>query len=323
MDEGLNNLAAAADYMHEMTTGDASQQEGIDRISHQLVLQRLRYDYFYSTMDQEYFKDNEFIPVVQHIGYDIRQPIRRSTLSEIRRLMAKEIGTPRRFSAAFIRKERKRLWDTRKLIRFASYDTRSSPSPPTLNPLTIHKGDAVIVYSKVNKILCRGRVMSEGPFYSESRGYLITLDNPLLRNEWCNDYDIKVVAREHADAVSLESQSSGSHMTESIHEYIDHAKTAVVNVIDLRSGDTEYSAPVLDTIVRCVALILWMKKSVNLSSAGKEDIEELSRQAMNYVTAELQDLSSDDKDAICRELQGAIRQVFSLVIENESPTNAL
>lgn len=323
MDDGLNNLAAAANYMHEFNTDGATSQQGIDRISNQLVLHRLRYEYFYSTMDFEYFKDNEFLPIVQQLGYDIMNPILRSTLTEIRHAMARKIGTPRRFSLAFIQKERKRLWDTRKRIRLATFESASSFSEMR-NSLTIRSGDFVIVYSQVNKVLCRGRVISEGPFYSESRGYLIGFDNPLFRNEWCYDFDIKKVERGTGGSSSSSSLPINiSHVRESIQEFVDHAKTAVVNVIDLRNGSTEYSPLVLDTIVRCVALILWMKRSINISSARHEDIEALSQQAMNYVTDDLENISSEDKEAICRELQGAIRQVFSLSVNNDSPRDAL
>ena len=324
MDEGLNNLAAAANYMHEFHADETpAQQQGIDRISNQLVLHRLRYEYFYSTMDFEYFKDNEFVPIAQQLSFDITHPILRSTLSEIRRTMARKIGTPRRFSSAFIWKERKRLWETRKRIRLASFESGSSLSGMR-NPFTIDIGDNVIVYSQVNKVLCRGKVTSEGPFYSESRGYLIAFDNPLFRNEWCNDFDIKKVESGLGNISTSSCLSiNASHLRESIQEFVDHAKTAVVNVIDLKNGNTEYSPPVLDTIVRCVALILWMKKSMNLSSARFEDIEALSHQAMNYVTDDLDNISSEDKEAICRELQGAIQQVFALAGNKESPKDAL
>lgn len=331
--EGLDHLANAANILNDIVPPGATQTLlptipnnneptmspiGIDRQRKRLVLQRLRYEHFYSTMDQEYFKINEYEVCMAQIGYDVSKSMYRYTLSEMRNKMSDEIGTPRRFSHAFVMKERKRLHESRKAIRFACR-TASEDSRPC--PQAICKGDFVIVYSRTNKVLCRGRVVADGPFHSENRGYLVVFDNPQFRNEWCNDFDIQITERYYVNpAVQSSKKSIGGaeskafNIEESIGEYIDHAKVAVVSVIELKSNGEEYPQTVLDTIVRCVALILWMKKSVDISNASQLEIRSLTDQALRYVTKDLNAVSSlineEEKLSICKELHGAINQIF-------------
>jgi hypothetical protein len=271
---------------------------------------------------------------MNHLGYDVTKGIQRSTLSQIRKAMSERIGTPRRFSLAFIKKERRRLSENRKKIRFTIFQqnnlnttttTSSSSLPVSTNMLAIRTGDFVIAYSKVNKVLCRGRIIQDGPYHSESRGFLIAFDNESFRDEWCHDYDIKLAERHYGSNESVPVMTPGSiaHISASINEYIENAKIAVVNVIDLKDQNTEYTAPVLDTITRCVALILWMKKSVNISNCRPQDIESLTQQALAYVTGDLSNVTESDKLSIRRELQGAINQVFFFAHNDGSPPPAL
>lgn len=247
--------------MESPSVSSSSTMVGIHHIRDVNVLQRLRYEYFYSGLDNEYFQGDEFMDCLVHIGVNI--PIKRVDFIMIRALISSQIGSPRRFSNIFIAKERNRL----NLYRNRK---RAEVSHPSDSSMKIQCGDAVIVYSRVRKVLGKGRVLSSGPLQSEGRAFLITFERHLLfQDEWVNDYNICLAKNSIPSLVDM--STAQAVLEAAIRSFSERAKEMIVNVIERQEYSTQYAEESLDMIVRCISFALWMK------SSNSEEHKELLR----------------------------------------------
>ena len=152
-------------------------------------------EFFYSTIDANYYNENEFISCLGMLGLEHVQSMTRYEWSVVKSVMGVEIGRPRRFSAAFLESERIKLKDYRRERR---HNKAAS---------SISIGDTVTVCDMKTKTIARGLVIStveamgrkkvksdeKDSDYEFKDSYLVQLERPELGIEIYDDVDIAVI----------------------------------------------------------------------------------------------------------------------------------
>jgi len=151
-------------------------------------------EFFYSTIDANYYHENEFIACLSMLGLDHLKSMTRYEWSIVRGIMGVEIGRPRRFSRAFLQSERMKLKDYRVAKR-----QRQSTS--------VCVGDTVTVCDIKTKMIARGLIIStvegmtrnkkenqQNPNYEYKESYLVQLERPELGIEIYDDLDIALIS---------------------------------------------------------------------------------------------------------------------------------
>lgn len=152
-------------------------------------------EFFYSTIDANYYNENEFISCLGMLGLDHLHSMTRYEWSVVKSVMGVEIGRPRRFSAAFLESERIKLKDYRRERR---HNKAAS---------SISIGDTVTVCDIKTKTIARGLVIStveamgrkkvrgdeKDSDYEFKDSYLVQLERPELGIEIYDDVDIAVI----------------------------------------------------------------------------------------------------------------------------------
>jgi DIRP len=152
-------------------------------------------EFFYSTIDANYYNENEFISCLGMLGLEHVQSMTRYEWSVVKSVMGVEIGRPRRFSAAFLESERIKLKDYRRERR---HNKAAS---------SISIGDTVTVCDMKTKTIARGLVIStveamgrkkvkgdeSDSDYEFKDSYLVQLERPELGIEIYDDVDIAVI----------------------------------------------------------------------------------------------------------------------------------
>ena len=180
-------------------------------------------EFFYSTIDANYYNDNEFISCLAMLGLEHVKTLTRYEWSVVKGVMGVEIGRPRRFSVAFLESERIKLKDYRQAKRKASS--------------SISIGDTVTVCDVKTKTIARGLVIStvEAPNknklkddkgkdsnYEHKESYLVQLERPELGIEIYDDVDIAVISNE-------------GPIKNDTHQFNDSRSTGSNVVLDLSS----------------------------------------------------------------------------------------
>lgn len=179
-------------------------------------------EFFYSTIDANYYNDNEFVSCLAMLGLDHVKSMTRYEWSVVKGVMGIEIGRPRRFSAAFLQSERIKL----KEYRNARRQNKGS--------LSISIGDTVTVCDMKTKTIARGLVIStveavgrkklktdEKYMNTEQKeSYLVQLERPELGIEIYDDVDIAVIAA----SISIVQDPPPSMSTSNVLDF--HSLTA-------------------------------------------------------------------------------------------------
>lgn len=148
-------------------------------------------DHYYSSLDNEYFRNNEFMLCLKHINCDQWELLNRSDWNKIRALMSEKIGRPRRLSMAFLKRERARLHEYRLKMREIHQTIRKNGSSGAFHG-NISVGDRVNVCDFPNKKIYSGTVLSLGNKDNEAFGYFVQFDNRDLDRKWVSDLDISM-----------------------------------------------------------------------------------------------------------------------------------
>ena len=136
------------------------------------------FEHFYSSMDLNYFADNEFVNCLKLIGFDQVSVTPKSQWAMIRREMGKQIGQPRRLSNHFLKTERDKLEVYRQTMRLSHQSGRSFDEfmYPLSEPLQV--GDRVALYVPKSQEFHQGTILSiirsSNPI--ESSQYLVQFD---------------------------------------------------------------------------------------------------------------------------------------------------
>ena len=137
------------------------------------------YAHFYSTLEQPYFNDNEFVKCLSQLGFSHIEKATITNWRTMRQQIGSKIGQPRRLSKPFLDTERRKLQYYREEVRlYQSTKTLDSNFPFQMKE-AIHVGDTVIVYFSKLSQFCQGCVLSSIPNSLNSANcfqYLIQLE---------------------------------------------------------------------------------------------------------------------------------------------------
>lgn len=88
-----------------------------------------KYEFFYPTIDREFFAENEFASCLQKLGIDPSK-FKKTPLfwKAVRAVIGNEIGLPRRFSSRVLAAERDRLEKYRQDTRTAQWLKAKNPT---------------------------------------------------------------------------------------------------------------------------------------------------------------------------------------------------
>lgn len=132
-------------------------------ISHRVKI-HCRNEWFYSTLDMDYFRENEFLACLHLIGLNTGIAYSRSEWNIIKGIMGLQIGRPRRFSPKFLLGERSKLEEYRARVRIVQnhkepVDTYNDFSYEVSLPLAV--GDCVSTFHFPSKSIQRGLILSQ------------------------------------------------------------------------------------------------------------------------------------------------------------------
>jgi hypothetical protein len=138
------------------------------------------FEHFYSSIDLNYFADNEFVSCLKLIGFNHINTTFKSQWTKIRREMGKQIGQPRRLSKHFLKTERDKLEVYRQTMRL-SHSGRSFQEDeyfmyPPSEPLQV--ADRVALYVPKSQEFHQGTILSiiRSSNPAESSQYLVQFD---------------------------------------------------------------------------------------------------------------------------------------------------
>jgi hypothetical protein len=200
-------------------------------------------EFFYSAIDSNYYNDNEFITCLAMLGLNHVTTMTRYDWSLVKGVMGVEIGRPRRFSAAFLRSERKKL----KEYRIARRQSMSTSS--------ISVGDTVTVCDMKTKTIARGLIISTVETISKNKlkekeknepnfeikdSYLVQLERPELGIEIYDDLDIAIIVPSPNYNQSHNSHSNPNHNSHpNSHSNPTNNDKMVVEGEEEREGEKE------------------------------------------------------------------------------------
>jgi hypothetical protein len=165
---------------------------------------------FYSTIDHDYFAENEFIACLNLIGLGEVNTMSKSEWSVVRGVMGTEIGRPRRLSRAFLEGERAKLFEYRASVR--QYQRSSPATLEFVVPQMINVGQRVLVVEPRSKTCKTGVVLSivTSPTLAESASYLVQFDNAEVESAFFTDVELKTIANRPISSItSLPRGSAG------------------------------------------------------------------------------------------------------------------
>eukprot|EP01041_Mallomonas_annulata_P005304 gene5304-10611_t len=153
------------------------------------------HEWFYSTIDRDYFNENEFKGCLQILGIDHVKQLTRSEWSFIRGIMECNIGRPRRFSRSFLTGERQKLNDYRRKCRLIQKGVEVVPQArdfphQVFSPATV--GDIVTVLNHKTGLLQRGQILTVNAFNTEDTAYRVQFTNAQFDSQIIGDKDIAV-----------------------------------------------------------------------------------------------------------------------------------
>lgn len=200
------------------------------------VLQWCTYEWFYSSLDREYFNENEFENCLSSIGMDEDQLLCKAEWSTIRTIMGFQIGRPRRFSKSFVNGERRKLQEYRQTVRSLQIESSATAGdfsydvPP---PITV--GDCVTAFHDDSGLLLRGQVLTlEASFPDNVPSYRVQFEYPVMFTGVIQDEDLAV----HGEAnISMLSATDLSGSVESVDANVvaeQDASKASVQPIDAK-----------------------------------------------------------------------------------------
>jgi hypothetical protein len=148
-------------------------------------------EFFTATIDVPYYNaKDDFMDCLGAVGLAHVSRLSRKEWSTVRSIICSKLGHPRRFSQAFLRSERQKLYESRKVYR------RNQENPP------VSVGDVVTVRDPSTSLLFKGLVIStadNGPDFigiagpsSQPSSFIVQLDRPELGIEVYDDVDIYV-----------------------------------------------------------------------------------------------------------------------------------
>lgn len=263
-------------------------------------LARLRciYEWFYSTIDRDYFKENEFLACLNMMGLHQTSTITKEEWSAVRAFMGSSIGRPRRFSAAFLRGEIDKLEQYRSQVRRIQRDPSNSLSFTQEFPYQVYHparvGDGVSAFHAPTCSLQRGLVLSLNKTESESVAYRIQFERADLGNMIVQDTDLAIhgeaevlVAHERpGEMAMLEDQGSprvGQLTLEdnktfeeswlnSLREANDIFREIQPDCDDQSSYQTSHFIAEAKNVSKiCVASLIFLQQMANISFKGEKE----------------------------------------------------
>lgn len=192
------NLAREADILSNDQASSGCEEDPKAKSIADFLFQPSRawvtYEWFYSTIDRDYFNENEYKGCLQILDCDHIKLLTRTEWSILRGVMGSKIGRPRRFSRAFLSGESVKLNDYRRKSRRIQSDVEV-PDPrdfPYQVFAPIGVGDIVTAYSSYTKLIHRGQVLTMNTFTSDDATYRVQFASSYLGSQLFSDLHLAV-----------------------------------------------------------------------------------------------------------------------------------